>query len=296
MRITWETWRWPLILLGLWSITLTGIGSIPLETHEVFVLQTTREMELQGDWVVPSFNNEPRLKKPPLNYWATAMVSRLDPFSDDVQIWHGRLVSLLAGLVIVFATYHAGKTIYTPDVGRLASVLILTMQGYITLFHNARPDGLYATFCALTLFAWMYAWKSEDGSKAQYLYGWLGWGMAGLATLTKGPQGPAVFLTGMLLFLLGGTDRKRTLRVLRPFVGLAIFCSLVLPWWFLLQHRLLELRIDLSETQLSGSLLHNLAGWKEIISFYYPLHLLSLMIPVSLIIPFGDLSALESPR
>ena len=267
-------------------ITLTGIHSIPLEDHEVRVLQTTREMESRGDWVLPSFNYEPRLSKPPFNYWATATLSRLDPSSEDVQIWHGRLISLLAGLVMVFATYHAGKTLFNPSIGKLASLLMLGMQGYITLSHNARPDFLYSTFCALQLFAWMYAWKEDDGTVRQRLYGWLAWGMAGFATLTKGPQVPAVFLAGMLVFLLCGSDRKRTLKVMQPFVGIVIFCLLVLPWWLLLQQRLNELRVDLSETQLSGSLLYSLASWKEILSCYYPLTLFYMMLPISLIIPF----------
>ncbi|GKT07057.1 glycosyltransferase family 39 protein [Desulforhabdus sp. TSK] len=284
--MAWKTWRWPLILLNLWMITLTGIHSIPLESHEVLVIETSREMESQGEWILPSFNYEPRLNKPPFSYWAVTMLSHLDPTSKDVQIWHGRLISLLAGLVMVFATYHAGKTLFNPFIGKLASLLLLSMQGYISFSHHARPDFLYSTFCALQLFAWTYAWKAEDGTARQRLYGWLGWAMAGLATLTKGPQVPAVFLAGVLVFLLQSPERKRTLRILRPFAGIAIWCLLVLPWWVLLQQHLNEIRIALSETQISGSLLHNIASWQEILSFYYPLNLFSLMIPASLVIPF----------
>ncbi len=286
IRVAWETCRWLLILLSLWMITLTGIHFIPLENHEVLVLQTAREMESSGDWVLPSFNYEPRLRKPPFSYWAAVTLSYLDPFSEDVQVWHGRFISLLAGLLMVLATYHAGKTLFAPAIGKLASLLLLGMQGYVNLSHDARPDSLYSTFCALQLFAWMYAWKADDGTARQRFYGWLGWGMAGLATLTKGPQGPAVFLAGMLMFLLCGSDRRRTLKVMRPFAGIAIFCLLVLPWWLLLLQRLAEIRVNLSETQLSGSLLSNLASWKEILSFYYPLNLFYMMIPASLIILF----------
>lgn len=281
-----ETWRWPLILLNLWMITLTGIHSIPLESHEVFVIETSREMQSQGEWILPSFNYEPRLNKPPFSYWAVSALTWLDPSSEEVQIWHGRLISLLAGLVMIFATYHAGKILFNPFIGKLASLLLLSMQSYISFSHHARPDFLYSTFCALQLFAWIHAWKAEDGTARQRLYGWLGWGMAGLATLTKGPQVPAVFLAGMLMFLLRGPERKRTLRVIRPFAGIAICCVLVLPWWILLQQHLNEIRVALSETQLSGSLLHNIASWQEILSFYYPLNLFSLMIPASLILPF----------
>jgi len=95
-----------------------------------------------------------------------------------------------------------------------------------------------------------------------------------------------VFLIGILIFLLAGPDRKRTLRVLRPFFGVGLCCLLVLPWWFLLQHQLKTLGVDIEKTQLSGSLLTNLAGWKEILSGYYLWTLLSLMVPASLLVPF----------
>lgn len=287
MRLLERSCRWPLILVCLWLITLTGIRSIPIEDHEVFVVQTTREMETRGDWVLPSFNYEPRLQKPPFNYWATAAVSRLDPTSSEAQVWHGRLISLLAGLALVLATYRVGSTFYGPTVGKLASLLLLSMQGYANLTHNARPDFLYATLGVLQLYAWMYAWKAEDGTWRQRIFGWLGWGMAGLATLTKGPQLPAVFLAGTVLFLaVRRVDRRRMLKVLRPFVGLALCAAIVLPWWLLLQQRLDALQVDLSQTQLSGSLLKNLASWKEILSFYYPLTLFSLMLPASFLLPF----------
>lgn len=285
-RTLLRDFRWPAILLSLWLISLAGIQSIPLEDHEVFVLQTTQEMKARGDWVLPSFNYEPRLKKPPFNYWATEVVSRLDPFNTDIQVWHGRLVSLLAGLVMVLATYHAGRTLYDPATGKLASLLLLGMQGYVNLLHSARPDFLYSAFCGLQLFSWIYAWKAEDGTNRQRLCGWLGWIMAGLATLTKGPQVPAVFLLGLLVFLLSGPDRKRTLKVLRPFFGIGMFCLLILPWWIMLQHQLRALGVDIARTQLSGSLLTNLAGWKEVASGYYLWTLLSLMLPASFLVPF----------
>ncbi len=279
-------YRWPAILLCLWMTTLTGIHRIPLEDHEVFVLQTTREMAAKGEWVLPSFNYEPRLQKPPFNYWATAALSHLDPSSDDIDVWHGRLVSLLAGLVLVLATYHAGARLFDPVTGRLGALMLISAQGYANLTHSARPDFLYSTFAALQLFAWLYAWKAEDGSRSQAGYAWLGWALAGLATLTKGPQVPVIFLAGLVLFLVTGPDRSRTLRILRPFSGVVLFCALVLPWWLLLQQKLRLLNVDIAQTQLSGSLLRNLASPKELASAYYLRTLFGLMLPISLVAPF----------
>ena len=101
----------------------------------------------------------------------------------------------------------------------------------------------------------------------------------------KGPQVPAVFLLGFLLFLLCGVDRNRTLKVLRPFSGLLILLALCLPWWLLLQERIRMLGVNIGETQLSGSLLKTMSDWKEILSFYYVSRLLLLLLPASLLVP-----------
>jgi hypothetical protein len=112
-----------------------------------------------------------------------------------------------------------------------------------------------------------------------------GWALAGLATLSKGPQVPALFLLGFLLFLLCGHERRRTLKILRPFSGMVLFAAIALPWWLLLQQRVHMAGIDLKQTQLSGSLLKQVSSWREILSCYYVVELFLLMLPASLLIP-----------
>lgn len=274
-------------LAGLWLITLAGITSVPLETHEAYVLATAQQMRTSGDWILPKFNQNVRLQKPPLNYWITACVSKLDPHSRNVEIWHGRLVSLLAGLIMVLATLHTGNQLYSRQTGLLAAVFVMCTQGFIRLSHNARPDFLYASLCALHLLAWIEAWKANDGTWRQHLNGVAGWLAAALATLAKGPQVPVVFLLGFLIFLLTEPDRKRVFRILHPLSGLTLFCLIVLPWWILLNYRLGALGLDISSGQLSGSLLAQFADWKELLSGYYFLVLPVLMFPISIIFPLA---------
>jgi len=271
------------ILFVAWLALFAGINSIPVEDHEAFVLQTAREMNANGDWVLPYFNQVPRLNKPPLNYWFTLGLSRLA--GTDIEPWTGRACSMLSGLLLLLATAYTGEKLYGRRAGFLAAVLLLSTQGFAGFSHNARPDFLYSALCVLQLFAWIGAWRSADGTSRQRGLAALGWVLAGLATLTKGPQIPAVFLLGFLLFMLCGTERRRTLKVLRPFSGLVILVALALPWWLLLQQRLRVEGIDLSKTQLSGSLLQTLSDWKEILSFYYVFRILLLLLPVSLLIP-----------
>ncbi|MEQ8494116.1 MAG: hypothetical protein RLW42_07840, partial [Gammaproteobacteria bacterium] len=76
------------------------LASLPPDEHEVLVLRTVEEMAARGDWVVPYFNAAPRLNKPPMSYWATALVAAADDAATRVRPWHGRAVSLAAGLAM----------------------------------------------------------------------------------------------------------------------------------------------------------------------------------------------------
>lgn len=275
-------------LLGIfmlaWLSLFAGINTIPIEQHEAYVLQAAREMAVNMEWVVPYFNDEPRLNKPPLNYWLTLGIAALDPFSTDVEPWHGRAWSLSAALLLVLMTAYMGNKLYGPPTGFLASAFLLASKGFTVFSHDARPDFLYAALSVLQLYAWIAAWRARDKSQAQRLNAGLGWLFAGLATLAKGPQVPAVFLCGFLLFLLCGVDRSRVLTVLRPFSGMLIWLTLCLPWWLLLQERVGVLGVDLGNSQLSGSLLV-ISSLKEILNFFYLSRLLDFLLPVSLLVP-----------
>ena len=271
------------LLVALWMLTLAGIQSVPLETHESFVLATAQEMKTRGDWILPRYNEELRLQKPPMNYWATLLVSAADPLCSDIQIYHGRLVSLLAALVMVLLTARTGEKLYGREAGVLAALFLLCTNGILIYSHNAKPDALYAAFCTLQLFAWIDAWKADTPSR-QTGGALLGWAAAGLATLIKGPQVPAIFLLGILAFGLRGPDRWRGLKFLQPVRGVFVFCLLVLPWWLFFQQRLKTLGVNIGDSQLSGSLLFQLPNWKKLLELYYVEQSVIQMFPVSLLL------------
>jgi 4-amino-4-deoxy-L-arabinose transferase-like glycosyltransferase len=269
------------LLTVLWVITLAGIHRLPLESHEAFVLASAQEMKTGGDWILPRFNETLRLNKPPLNYWATMLASAVDPVNSDIQIYHGRIVSLLAGLIMVLLTARTAGKLYGKEAGLLAALLLMGTTGFLRLSHNSRPDFLYSAFCVLQLFAWIDAWKADGPARKWYC--WMGWLAAGLATLTKGPQVPVVFLLGTVIFLMTGPDRRNILKILRPFSGTLLFCLLILPWWILLQQRLKTAGMNIADSQLSGSLLLNLASWQDLLSLYYLWMPFLQMLPISLL-------------
>jgi 4-amino-4-deoxy-L-arabinose transferase-like glycosyltransferase len=62
--------------LAFW-IASAGTSRIPIAGHEVYVAETALEMWERNDWIVPYCNDQPRLNKPPLNYWLTGAVAWL---------------------------------------------------------------------------------------------------------------------------------------------------------------------------------------------------------------------------
>ncbi|HKY33900.1 MAG TPA: hypothetical protein VJV23_15320, partial [Candidatus Polarisedimenticolia bacterium] len=97
---------WPWLLLA--GLTLSwGLGSLPLlDPDEPRYASASLGMASSADWVVPVFNGEPRLNKPPLLYWAQAAAFRT-PLREEIA---ARLPSLTAALLLAAAAaWWAGR-------------------------------------------------------------------------------------------------------------------------------------------------------------------------------------------
>ena len=270
-----------LVLAGL----VAGIGTttLPLEGHEALVVQTAQEMHARGDYIVPYFNAEPRLVKPPLSYWLTGATAWLFGDPGHIEPWHGRLPSILAGLGLCGLAITLGRLGYDRATGLSAGLLLGTSAGFFAYTHNARPDLLYAFWCAAGYTAFAQVWWSTPGSLAERLWAYAMWGAYGLATLTKGPQLPLMLLVACALYAgLGGPGWRHGLRTLRPLAGVPILCALTLPWWLMLHHRLGA--TGLSGSQLSGTLL--IPEWRAVLNPYYLYRPLQLVLPwVLMVVP-----------
>jgi len=89
-----------------------------------------------------------------------------------------------------------------------------------------------------------------------------------------------MILLGFLIFLARQKQGQRVRTILRPLPGSLLLLITVLPWWTLLNHRLHAMGADVSESQLSGSLLLDVASWWEVLKVYYLYTLWALTLPV----------------
>lgn len=222
-----------MVLLALLALAVGMSNSVnprPLETHEVFVAQTAREMLGRGEWVLPTFNGEPRLNKPPLAYWLVMGLEKAAPSSPPVPEWKARFPSAAAGVVVVLAAAAIGKALFGPGTGVLAGLLLCGLSGFFSYANNARPEMLYAACCALMVLGLVHAWRSVDHSRPQRWWALLVWAGAGLAILAKGPHFPAMILGGLVLHAVLDGNARRLWPVLRPFIGVPVMLAISAPW------------------------------------------------------------------
>jgi len=269
--IGWYFWLGLIALLAI-AVGSAGLVSLPIDAHEAFVLRTVEEMHARQDWVLPFFNGEPRLTKPPLSYWLTGLIGVLSGNLDQLDPWQARLPSLLSGLVLVALAAHLGKRMFTPATGIAAALILATSLGFFEYTHSARPEMLYACLCCAMLIPYVGWRESLEPGLMPVLGIWL---FFGLATLAKGPQLPLMFLMAMSLHLWqSGAGGKPMLRLWHP-LGILLAAVVALPWWWLVHHRLGG--AVLGGSQLSGALLKpQVQQWLDP---YYAYRTLQLVIP-----------------
>lgn len=251
-----RTWRLQAAgLLGAALLLATREADrAPLEVHEAYIVQTAQEMERRDEWVVPWFNGEPRLRKPPLSYWLAALSGRLRGKDEVLEPIDGRLPSALAGVGVVALVLTLGTRLYDRPTAVLAAVMTITSLGFFHYTHSARTDMLYAFWCTAGLAAFVAAWRAEEESRGGGGLSLLVWICFAFATLAKGPQVPAMFLLGIGVWAaMDRVPSRKLLGWLRPGAGFALYLALTVPWWLVLDGRLGG--DGLRGTQLGGSLL-----------------------------------------
>ncbi len=227
-----------LIALVIIISTITAISglwlNLPLESHEVFVARTAEEMIARSDYLVPWINDAPRLKKPPMNYWLVIAVDRIVGSDGDITEWESRAPSALAAIGLSIVVLLLSIRLFDIRTGIIASLLLASSSGYMTYSHSARPEMVYALFCAAGLLALIHAdhcRRTQLQCAHAKWFTWLAWFFFALGMLTKGPQLQLPIILGWVVAMLWNRRARDILPVLRPFTGLLIFIALS-AWWY----------------------------------------------------------------
>jgi 4-amino-4-deoxy-L-arabinose transferase-like glycosyltransferase len=225
-----------LLVLALMAaaIAFPGAGAErPLDAHEAYVARTATEMRRRGDWVLPYFNGEPRLQKPPLSYWLAMGVHAAagGDAQSTVTEREARTPSMLAGIGLVLATCLLAWIVFEDYAsGLFAGAICATSNAFVVWTHSAQPEMLYAFCCAIEVLGFVLAVRSRERGGRALAYSALGWLGFALAVLSKGPLLPSFLLVGTAIALARHGGRKTVLPVLRPLLGIAIVAAVCAPW------------------------------------------------------------------
>jgi 4-amino-4-deoxy-L-arabinose transferase-like glycosyltransferase len=207
-----------LLALTCLSIAFRNGGSRPLDGHEIFVAESATQMIETGEYIVPEFNGAPRLQKPPLAYWLSAAVHAVltsdDPIVSEVE---ARAASLAAAVALVGITFAIARVAFgCPRAALAAAAILASSLGFFDYARSARPEMLYASFCALLMLGLLLALdRAQRGLPTRRAGAVMALGLCG-ALLSKGPHLPLFFLVAAGLALRLRAPRIAKAKVLAP--------------------------------------------------------------------------------
>ncbi len=204
-----------------------------LGPHEAYAAVPARGMLETGDWVVPQFGGVPRLKKPPLAYWAVASSAKLWGALNE---WSARFPAATSALLLSVLMGVWAKRWYGNIAGWGAAFFQLTSAYFIIYSRKAEVDMLLWLLMTASLF--LIAHQPENESRSRCFVRWVGiYALLALTWLAKFHYGPAIVL-GIAVAYYTIQGRFRAFWNLLNPVGLALFAAAVLVWPYMLFQRI----------------------------------------------------------
>ena len=288
------------LLVALFCLLLFGfslVGGRPLSMHEAVLPQSAREMLSHGDLVVPTRGGAPWLESPPLPQWITVTVASIVGRCDEV--WIVRLPSVLMATCVVLMVGWMASLWFGRVVG-LLSALIMATTVELTRYAWLAEDEIF--LCAIVTAAVALFVRIEFGTDSQdteaetnetgqpfRFFGvrsrWtlLFFVVFGMTNLAKGfVFGTAMVGLPIAAFLLSIGKLNRIRRYIW-FWGWAVFLVVSMIWPVAAVSRYPDV-VEVWKFDLGGRLNGHYVeqpGW------YYPVNLLWILAPWTLVIPFG---------
>lgn len=224
------------VALALRGVTLENPDL--MDTTEGRYASISLQMLLTGNYLTPQIpvvnDYEPYYGKPPLHFWLIAGSYALF----GVDEWTSRLPSFLALCVIVFSITWFGCKYSTTITGFFSALIALSSP---VLFLSAGAVILDVTLTAAVTLALLAVFILATDDNLRRRKRWLAivvfWLSLGVGFLLKGPVALASVALPIFawVFLPTGPTLRRVIGSTSPLVGILIFFSLTLPWYYLLE-------------------------------------------------------------
>ena len=247
-----------------------GAGFVPLlDPDEARFARGSVEMLRSHDLVVPHFEGQPRLVKPPLIHWIQSAIFSVF----GAQEWTARLPAILASLGSLLLLGRLARRRFGEEGAFWAVVVLASMPLVMILGRSGTLDALLALHVLAVVALDM---GRKPGDERPDYHGFVTGCLLGLAFLIKGPVGTVL----PLLILLAGRTASGAAILPRVFTAVQAFagwCLVVLPWGVAFIRRvgvdavLSTLRVEAAERYFDGTV-HVEPAW-----FYAPVMLVGFL-------------------
>ena len=176
-----------------------------------------------GDWVVPRLQDELYFSRPPLQNWLIAIGGQI---RGQVDVWAIRWYSCIATTLTGVLIYFYSRAILGRAASLVAGLSFLTSLQVLELGRLGETEALFTMLISASLMLWHLGELKHWSHWPQWL---LAFTLAGIATLTKGPQAPTYFAACIGLYLLATRQWRRLYEL--PFLcGIAVYALVVGVW------------------------------------------------------------------
>ena len=102
-------------------------GNSLWDGNEGFYAEPAREVVESGNYLIPTYNYQPRFKKPPLATWIIAFSYQTLGVSEFAE----RLPIAIAAILTIWITYFLGKLIADKELGIISALVLATMLKFM---------------------------------------------------------------------------------------------------------------------------------------------------------------------
>lgn len=221
-RVFGELEFWLLLSLAC-AIYLPRLTQLTIRGEESRRAQVAAEILRTGDWIVPRQQGEVYLSRPPLGSWPIAVLAILRGDLDAFSVRFPSAVTTIGTCVLIYV-YARG---WLRPIGALsAGVAYGSMAQVLELGGLAETESTLTWLVAASLLLWHAGYATGCRARWPWL---LGYALAALAGLAKGPQGPVYFVAVTTIYLWMQRDFREWLSW-RHAAGLLTFGAVLGAW------------------------------------------------------------------
>src|SRR6266436_4074018 len=234
LRSSVKSINYVLLFFGCVVFHILGIWSLPLiDRDEPRFAEASREMVERGNYIVPYFNNQLRLDKPPLTYWAQVASYHIFGENDFAARFPSAIAAALTALTVLVW----GRRMGEEKLGWWAAIIFtLSLQTFVHA-KAAVADMWLVLFMNLAHWAgYELLYRSDTNNEhrtlnlnnRRFVWWWIFYLSLGLGFLAKGPIAWTPLLTVAVAVIY--TRDWQLLRRFR-FVGGILLTLLAVAFW-----------------------------------------------------------------